>query len=40
MDDTRRGFLKMGIAAATAAAVGFHLPAHLVALGQAIQDGW
>ncbi len=40
MDATRRRFLKMGIAAATGAAVGLQLPEHLRALGQAVQAGW
>lgn len=40
MDASRRRFLKIGLAAATGAAAGFHLPEHLLALGRAVQEGW
>jgi len=40
MDTSRRRFLKIGLAAATGAAAGFHLPEHLLALGNAVQEGW
>lgn len=40
MDASRRRFLKIGLAAATGAAAGFHLPEHLLALGHAVQEGW
>ncbi|MCR4375548.1 MAG: molybdopterin-dependent oxidoreductase, partial [Acidobacteria bacterium] len=40
MNSSRRRLLKIGLAAATGAAVGFHLPEHLLALGTAVQAGW
>lgn len=40
MDPTRRRLLKLGVAAATGAAVGFHLPEHLLALGETLQANW
>lgn len=40
MDATRRRLIKIGVAAATGAAVGFHLPPHLLALGESLQAGW
>ncbi len=40
MDATRRRFLRMGIAAATAAAVGMRLPESLQALARTVQEDW
>ena len=40
MDATRRHFLKMGIAAASAAAAGMQLPEGARALAQAVEDEW
>jgi nitrate reductase NapA len=39
-DATRRHFLKMGIAAATAAAAGMRLPEGALALARAVEDEW